>query len=129
MPRRVVLPLHPAWTGGATAGPGRPADGTSTVDKIAIGDRGWPTPAAYSGRVEYEEIIRRTVAEIERRLDDPPDFRVLAASAFVSAYHFHRIFHAMVGESPRELARRLRLERTAHRLRDTGSAVVDVAAA
>jgi AraC family transcriptional regulator len=78
--------------------------------------------------VEYEEIVRRTVAEIARRLDDPPDFRELAARSFVSPYHFHRIFHAMVGESPRELARRLRLERAAHRLRDTGTAIVDIAA-
>ena len=54
---------------------------------------------------DYEGLVRQTVAEIQRRLDDPPDFRELAGSAFVSPYHFHRIFHAMVGESARELAR------------------------
>jgi len=72
-------------------------------------------------------MVRRTVREIQRHLDDPPDFRALAASAFVSPYHFHRIFSAMVGESPRELGRRLRLERAAYRLRDTDAAVADVA--
>lgn len=76
----------------------------------------------------YEEMVRQAVAEIQRRLDDPPDFRELAANAFVSAYHFHRIFDAMVGESPRELCRRLRLERAAYRLRDTDSAVAQIAA-
>jgi AraC family transcriptional regulator len=77
---------------------------------------------------DYEEMVRRAVAEIQRRLDDPPAFRELAAEAFVSAYHFHRIFDAMVGESPRELGRRLRLERAAHRLRDTDSPVAEIAA-
>jgi len=78
-------------------------------------------------RFGYEQMVRDTVAEIQRRIDNPPDFRQLAANAFLSAYHFHRIFDAMVGESPRELARRLRLERAAHRLRDTDSAILEIA--
>jgi AraC family transcriptional regulator len=75
----------------------------------------------------YEAMVRRTVAEIQRRLDDPPGFRELAERAYLSPYHFHRIFRAMVGESPKELVRRLRLERAAHRLRHTARAVVDIA--
>src|SRR5262245_55154987 len=75
----------------------------------------------------YEDLVRQTVDEIERRLDDPPDFRELAASAFVSPYHFHRMFGALVGESPRELARRLRLERAAVRLRHTQTPIGEVA--
>jgi len=75
----------------------------------------------------YEAMVRRTVAEIESRLDDPPGFRELAERAYLSPYHFHRIFRAMVGESPKELVRRLRLERAAHRLRGTGRPIVDIA--
>src|SRR6185503_12733393 len=75
----------------------------------------------------YEAMVRRTVAEIESRLDDPPGFRELADRAFLSPYHFHRIFRAMVGESPKELVRRLRLERAAYRLRHGTGAVVDIA--
>ena len=97
------------------------------MGKIASGDRRNPGRPDYGGGVGYEEMVRQTVQEIQRRLDDPPDFRALAASAYVSPYHFHRIFHAVVGESPRELGRRLRLERAAHRLRDTDSAISDVA--
>ncbi len=77
---------------------------------------------------EYELMVRRAVDEIERCLDDPPGMHELAAGAFVSPYHFHRIFHALVGESARELARRLRLERAAHRLRDTRATVAQIAA-
>jgi DNA gyrase inhibitor GyrI len=61
----------------------------------------------------YETIVRQAVREIQRRLNDSPDFRELAAAAYLSPFHFHRLFHAMVGESPRELARRLLLERAA----------------
>jgi AraC family transcriptional regulator len=75
----------------------------------------------------YEAMVRGTVAEIQRRLDDPPGFRELADRAYLSPYHFHRIFRAMVGESPRELVRRLRLERSAHRLLRTDRAVIDIA--
>jgi AraC family transcriptional regulator len=76
----------------------------------------------------YEAMVRGTVAEIQRRLDDPPGFRELADRAYLSPYHFHRIFRAMVGESPKELVRRLRLERSAHRLLGTDRAVADIAA-
>jgi AraC family transcriptional regulator len=75
----------------------------------------------------YEAMVRRTVNEIQRRLDDPPGFRELADGAHLSPYHFHRIFRAMAGESPRELVRRLRLERAAHRLRGGSVPVGDVA--
>ena len=75
----------------------------------------------------YETMVRATVAELQRRLDDPPGFRELADRAHLSAYHFHRIFRAMVGESPREFVRRLRLERSAHRLVRTKSPIGDIA--
>jgi AraC family transcriptional regulator len=80
-------------------------------------------------RVEtrYEAMVRATVSEIQRHLDDPPGFRELAERAFLSPYHFHRIFRAMVGESPKELVRRLRLERSAYRLVRTDRSVTDVA--
>jgi AraC family transcriptional regulator len=75
----------------------------------------------------YEAIVRQAVLRIQSRLDDAPDFRELAAAAYLSPYHFHRLFDAMVGESPRQLARRLRLERAADRLRRTTWPVTRIA--
>jgi len=72
-------------------------------------------------------MVRATVSEIQRHLDDPPGFRDLAERAYLSPYHFHRIFRAMVGESPKELVRRLRLERSAFRLLRTDRSVTDIA--
>jgi len=84
-------------------------------------------PTVITMETRYEAMVRATVAEIQRRLDDPPGFRELADRAYLSPYHFHRIFRAMVGESPRELVRRLRLERSAHRLLRTDRAITDIA--
>jgi AraC family transcriptional regulator len=74
-------------------------------------------------------MVRQAVERISSGLDDPPDFRALAAAAYVSPYHFHRIFAALAGEPAAALVRRLRLERAAHQLTRTGASVRDVATA
>lgn len=78
-------------------------------------------------RVNYEEVVAKTVEEIKGRLDDPPSFRELADMAFLSPYHFHRIFRAMLGESPAEMTRRLRLERAAWQVRNTTLPITEIA--
>lgn len=78
-------------------------------------------------QIDYVDIIDQTVLEIQRRLDDPPGFRELAERAFLSPYHFHRIFRAMVGESPAEMIRRLRLERAAIQIKATDESITSIA--
>jgi len=46
-------------------------------------------------------------------LDDTLDLAVLAEVACMSPHHFHRIYHAMQGETAAETVRRLRLHRAA----------------
>lgn len=63
----------------------------------------------------------RVLAHIESNLDSY-DEEVLqletpAEQSCFSAYHFHRIFRGMIGESVKSYIRRLRLERAATRLR------------
>ena len=51
----------------------------------------------------------------------------IAARSGWSAFHLHRAFRAMVGETPKQYTLRLRLERAATRLLMTSDSVLDVA--
>jgi AraC family transcriptional regulator len=64
----------------------------------------------------YETAVDRTVARIVATLDEALDLGALAREAALSPFHFHRVFRGMVGETPLELHRRLRLERAAWEL-------------
>lgn len=69
-----------------------------------------------SKRAEYTARINRVMDHIDRNLSEDLTLEVLAREANLSPYHFHRIFHAMVGETLRQFVGRLRLERAASRL-------------
>ena len=70
---------------------------------------------------------------MERRLraaeadGSPEDEAALAARAYLSRFHFGRVFRRLVGEAPGEMERRLRLERAAHVLRATAQDVTGIA--
>jgi AraC family transcriptional regulator len=51
----------------------------------------------------------------------------LARTAALSPFHFHRIFRGMLGETPLELHRRLRMERAAFNLLERDMSVTDIA--
>lgn len=72
-------------------------------------------------RSYYERVVRDAVARVVSSLDEALELERLARGAALSPLHFHRIFRGMVGETPLELHRRLRMERAAERLlaRDT----------
>jgi AraC family transcriptional regulator len=71
----------------------------------------------------YETAVRRALLRIVAQLDEALDLPSLAREAALSPLHFHRVFRGMVGETPLELHRRLRLERAAFEL-TTGDAPV-----
>lgn len=64
----------------------------------------------------YEAAVERTVRRIARSLDEAIDLASIAREAALSSFHFHRVFRGMIGETPLELHRRLRLERAASQL-------------
>jgi AraC family transcriptional regulator len=51
----------------------------------------------------------------------------LAKEAALSPFHFHRVFRGMTGETPLEMHRRMRLERSACQLLGTQSAITTIA--
>lgn len=75
----------------------------------------------------YELAVRKAVAHIEDHLDEALDLGALARLAALSPFHFHRVFSGMVGETPLEMHRRLRMERAALRLVSTETGVTEIA--
>src|SRR5690606_28686667 len=78
-------------------------------------------------RSYYEAAVERAVARIVRSLDEALDLSVLAREAALSTFHFQRVFRGMLGETPIEMHRRLRLERAAAQLIEQDLAVTTIA--
>lgn len=79
-------------------------------------------------RQEYTTRINRVMDYIRLHLDKSFDLATLAGVASFSPYHFHRIFTAMVGETPNNFVSRIKLEKAAQLLHNNPKASVsDVA--
>lgn len=64
-------------------------------------------------RSDYAQRLDRVIAWLADHLDGALDLARLADVACMSPYHFHRIYHAMQGETVAATVRRLRLHRAA----------------
>lgn len=64
----------------------------------------------------YEALVADALRCVVEGLDEALDLEALAAPACMAPLHFHRVFRGLVGETPLQLHRRLRLERAAWRL-------------
>ena len=78
-------------------------------------------------RSYYARAIQTAIEHIASHLDDALELEALACIACLSPFHFHRVFRGMVGETPLELTRRLRLERAAWKLKDRQRAITEIA--
>lgn len=75
---------------------------------------------------DYRDRVLRVIDHIGDHLDEPLDLETLAGVASFSAYHFHRVFRSMVGETLADYIRRRRLEAAGQALR-RGESVLTVA--
>lgn len=75
----------------------------------------------------YLDAIHRVLDHLVGHLDDAIELGQLGALAGLSSFHFHRVFRGMVGETPVELQRRLRLERAAAALATSEEPVTRIA--
>jgi len=71
--------------------------------------------------------LSAVLEHIETNLAGDLSLAVLAQRVGASAYHFHRAFHAAVGEPPNQYVRRVRLEAAATRLKLSNRSVTDIA--
>ncbi|MBS7809919.1 AraC family transcriptional regulator [Roseococcus pinisoli] len=69
---------------------------------------------------DHAARISRVVGHLSERLDRTPSLEELAGVAAFSPCHFHRVYRAMMGETPAETLTRLRLSRAAAALLRTG---------
>jgi len=76
---------------------------------------------------EYQNAVNRTLVYIQQHLAEPIDLVRLADIACLSRFHFHRIFKAVMDESPGEYLKRIRLEIAAFKLRTTRHTLAQIA--
>src|SRR5579871_3579016 len=76
---------------------------------------------------EYFKRILKVLIHIETNIDEEIDLKDLAKLACYSPFHFHRLFHAIVGETVHQYIKRLRLEKAAMKLRHTDKPVTEIA--
>ena len=76
---------------------------------------------------KYEQAILSTLIHIQTHLEGDLSLDVLAERVGFSAYHFHRIFHEVLGEPVKEYIRRLRVERAAYRLKISEETILKIA--
>jgi AraC family transcriptional regulator len=77
----------------------------------------------------YEPRMQRVIAHVHDHLDTPLDLNALAELACLSPHHWHRIYHAMYGETLAHTVKRLRLHRAAGQLACSAMPVAEVARA
>lgn len=82
-----------------------------------------PKPADW---INYEERLNRVTAYIYAHLDDELDLTKMAEIAFLSPYHFHRIYRASRGETMFTTVQHLRLHRAANALAQTSLSIAAI---
>jgi AraC family transcriptional regulator len=59
----------------------------------------------------YEARLQRVITHVHAHLDEPLDLNALADVAHLSPHHWHRVYHAMTGETLAGTVKRLRPQR------------------
>ncbi len=75
-----------------------------------------PSPVGNTSRGEYQQRMYKVLAFIDQHLDQALDLATLAEVAHFSAFHFHRLFAAWMGETLADYVRRRRVEVAAMRM-------------
>lgn len=77
--------------------------------------------------MNYAERIQDSIEFIHNDYGTSITLDDLAEKAFCSKYHYLRIFHSMVGESPMDYLRRYRLEKAVYEIMSTKKSITEIA--
>ncbi|MPL98865.1 Transposon Tn10 TetD protein [bioreactor metagenome] len=77
--------------------------------------------------MNYDACIKKSIEYIELNLMQKIELKDIADNVFLSKYHFHRVFHSVVGEPVAEYIRRRKLMESANELLNTDDKIVDIA--
>ncbi|ADL03141.1 helix-turn-helix transcriptional regulator [Lacrimispora saccharolytica] len=77
--------------------------------------------------MDYHLKVRDSLKYIEEHLNKRIDLDDLAKKAYLSKYHYHRIFHKVSGESVTRYITRRRMEKAAEELARTNKPIIDIA--
>jgi AraC family transcriptional regulator len=75
---------------------------------------------------EYLQRIGKVLIYIEEHLDDEMTIDELSKICYYSSFHFHRLFHLLVGETVHQYVKRLRMEKALGKLKYTDQSVTEI---
>jgi AraC family transcriptional regulator len=76
--------------------------------------------------VSHHEAVERVIQRMHDRVDEPLTLKEMSRIAYISPYHFNRIFRQTTGIPPNQFFYALRLETAKRLLLTTNSSVTDV---
>lgn len=77
--------------------------------------------------MDYLKNMQNAIDFIERNLKESLTVKIIAREAYLSMYHFHRIFTAFTGETLGDYIRKRRLTEASYMLRKTDRRIIDIA--
>jgi len=85
-----------------------------------------PHPCRDSTLASHRRAVERVILRMRERLDEPLTLREMAGIAFISPYHFNRVFHQVTGLPPTKFLYAMRLEAAKRLLLSTEESVTDI---
>lgn len=81
----------------------------------------------YKRNADYKQMVLKVIRYIDEHQNQAMQINDLAKLAYFSPYHFHRIFHALVGEPVGKYIQRLRIEKATMLLKYTKFTITEIA--
>jgi AraC family transcriptional regulator len=106
-----------------------PTEPSKSVSASADPTAGAFAPASTDSGLwaRYAPRMRKVIEHVYDHLDAPLDLNALADIACLSPHHWHRVYHAMHGETMAQTVKRLRLHRAAGHLAHTDRPIAQIA--